>query len=291
MKTLLLTGITGYLGSRTAARLLEEGFNVIGLTPCRKDSMPPRENLKLYYLDETSLEEVFSSNKPDGVIHFATCYGRTGESPARVAEVNLLFPLEILNLAVKHKTGFFINTDTILTPLLNPYALTKAQFAQWLKLYEDKITAVNMRLDHFYGPFDKPVKFIAFILRELKNKVSVIPLTQGGQTRDFIYIDDLISAYICVLNAVIGGKLKPGKIHNFEVATGSKHSIKELVTALKELTGNTVTKLDFGAVPYRKNEALDYQIDNSALLELGWKPSKTLLQGLKEIIKQEGCVK
>lgn len=287
MKNILLTGITGYLGSRMADCLLKKGFSVIGLTPSRKDSMPPRQNLTLYYLDETSLEEVFFTNKIDGVIHFATCYGRTGEPPARVAEINLLFPLKILNLAIKYKAEFFINTDTILTPLLNPYALTKAQFLQWLKLFSGKITAVNMRLDHFYGPFDKPIKFIAFILKELKRQALSIPLTQGEQTRDFIYIDDVISAYLCVLNAVMEKKFKPGKIHNFEVATGSKHSIKELVTLLKELTGNTVTKLDFGAVPYRNNEVLDYQIDNSALLELGWKPSKTLLQGLKETIKQE----
>lgn len=288
MKTILITGITGYLGSRTAKYLNAKGFKLIGLTPCQKDTMPQNENLKLYYLDKTPLEDVFSSNKIDGVIHFATTYGRTGENPAQIAKINLIFPLEILNLAVKYKTDFFINTDTILTPMLNPYALTKHQFAQWLTLLSDKITAVNMRLDHFYGPFDKPVKFIAFVLRELKNKVPSIPLTQGGQTRDFIYIDDVISAYGLVLQAVLDGKIKSGKIHNFEVGTGTKHSIKELVCTLKKLTGNTETELKFGAVAYRKNEVLEYEIDNSALLALGWKPSKTLLQGLEEIIKQEG---
>ena len=91
-----------------------------------------------------------------------------------------------------------------------------------------------------------------------------------------------------VLQAVIDGKIKRGKNNNFETGTDAKYSIKELVTALKKLTGNTETELKFGAIPYRKNEVLEYHLDNSALLALGWKPSKTLLQGLEEIIKQEG---
>lgn len=288
MKTILITGITGYLGSRTAKYLNSKGFKLIGLTPSQKDTMAQNGNLKLYYLDQTPIEDVFSSNKIDGVIHFATSYGRTGENPVQVAKTNLIFPLEVLNLAVKYKAEFFINTDTILTPMLNPYALTKHQFAEWLTLFSDKITTVNMRLDHFYGPFDKPIKFIPFILRELKNKVPAIHLTQGDQKRNFIYIDDVISAYGLVLQAVIDGKIKRGKNNNFETGTDAKYSIKELVTALKKLTGNTETELKFGAIPYRKNEVLEYHLDNSALLALGWKPSKTLLQGLEEIIKQEG---
>ena len=110
-----------------------------------------------------------------------------------------------------------------------------------------------MRLDHFYGPFDKPVKFIAFVLRELKNKVPSIPLTQGGQTRDFIYIDDVISAYGLVLQAVLDGKIKSGKIHNFEVGTGTKHSIKELVCTLKKLTGNLFARTARRPIPWRKS--------------------------------------
>lgn len=291
-KTLLITGASGYLGANLCARLFKEGFDIIALTPNKADVFKFDKRFakqaRVYYLDETPLEKVFKENKIDAVIHLATLYGRTGETSAQIAKVNLLFPLEILQNAVKHGVKTFINTDTILSPQLNPYALTKAQFAQWLKFYADKIQAVNLRLDHFYGPFDKPVKFIAFVLEQIKTGAKEINLTEGSQTRDFIYIDDVISAYLCLLQNL--DKIPLGKFNNFETATDRRTSIKELVTLIKKETGSKI-KLNFGAVPYRSNEKLSYDIDTSALRALGWKPKIFIEEGVKKIIKAEGILK
>lgn len=287
MKTILITGITGYLGKRLSSAILKQGFNIIGLTPSKSDSIPQNSALKLYYLDETPLEEVFKSNRIDGIIHLATLYGRKGESAADMAKVNIIFPLELMVAAAKYKTSFFINTDTILTPALNPYALTKHQTKQWLDMFNNEFAAVNLRLDHFYGPQDSDVKFIAYLLKQLKAEVKSIPLTPGDQTRDFIYIDDVISAYITVINAALDGKFDLDKTHNFEVGTGVKTTIKELVLTLKKLLNNQTTVLNFGAVPYRKNEVLNYDIDTAPLKALGWQAKTMLLQGLKQTIKEE----
>lgn len=285
MKTILLTGATGYLGSRLVKASLGLGYKIAAITPNAKDTMAQSEGLSIYHLDEISLKDIFARNEIEGIIHCATCYGRAGENAVDTARVNIMFPLEILSLAVAHKVDFFINTDTILNADINEYALTKNQFRQWLSFYADKIKTVNMRLDHFYGPFDKPNKFIAYLFREFNNQSPFIDLTSGEQTRDFIYIDDVISAYLHIMKNI---RTIPNSIlNNFEVGSGTQTSIKNLVIMIKELTQNNTTKLNFGAIPYRKNEVLDYKVNISALQKLGWAPKVTLEQGIKQIIKEE----
>ncbi len=285
MSTLLITGASGYLGSRVTKQLLEKGHTVLALTRNERDVPAPHQNLRICPLDKVTPQDVFSQHKIDGVFHFATCYGRGGQTAAEIAQVNLLLPLTLLSLAVQQGSRFFINTDTILQPNINPYSLTKHQFSQWLEFYADKIQAVNMRLDHFYGPHDRPVKFIAWLIKNFKENADHIDLTEGAQTRDFIYIDDVVSAYLCVFESL--GKLPTAKFNNFEVGSGVKTSIKEMILTLQKLMHKENVKLNFGAVPYRKNEMLDYTVDISALQALGWKAKVLLQEGLQNIISEE----
>lgn len=270
MKTIILTGGTGYLGRHLSSALETEGYHVL--------------YLRRAFSDEQA-EALFTHQPVFAVIHLATCYGRNGESMAELTEGNLLFPLKVLHLAIKHKVKAFLNTDTILTRFLNPYALSKAQFAEWLKLSADNITAVNIRLDHFYGPFDTPNKFIAFLFKSFRENVPELNLTEGAQTRDFTYIDDVVNAYLSILKH--SDEFPRGKVTAFEVGTNRKTSIKDLVLLVQRTCGNTATHLNFGALPYRKNEQLDYDLDTTALESLGWKAEVSLEQGLCNIMREE----
>ena len=285
MSTILITGASGYLGSRVTKKLLEQGHHVIAVTVNEKDVPAPHKLLTICPLDKVTPAEIFNTHKIDGIFHFATCYGRGGQNAAEVAQVNLIFPLTLLALGVQHGAKFFINTDTILQPNINPYALTKHQFSQWLGFYAGQIKAVNMRLDHFYGPHDHPVKFIAWLIKNFKENVDHIDLTEGAQTRDFIYIDDVVSAYLHVFNKL--EQLSTEKLNNFEVGSGVKTSIKTMVLQLQKLMHKENVKLNFGAVPYRKHEMLDYTVDISALRALGWKAQVMLPEGLQKIITEE----
>ena len=149
MKNLLITGASGYLGSRVTKQLLKFGHHIIAVTPNEKDVPESHKNLTVCPLDQITPQQIFNQHKIDGIFHFATCYGRGGQTAAEIAQVNLLLPLTLLSLAVKQGSKFFINTDTILQHNINPYSLTKYQFSQWLEFYSDQIKAVNIRLDHF----------------------------------------------------------------------------------------------------------------------------------------------
>ena len=288
MKTILLTGATGYLGGYLSENFLNKGFKIIALALNTNEQYKFQDNIltKVYYLDKTTVKEIFDNENVDIVIHTATLYGRRQEHLTSMEKVNVEFPLEVLNEAINHNVKIFVNTSTILNKNINPYTLTKNHFEDWLSLYSDKIKCINLKLDHFYGPNDKPIKFIAWIIQELKNNVEKIDLTEGIQTRDFIYIDDVVSAFDIVIEKE--KNIPNGKLNTFEVGTNNKTTIKEMVTTIKEKLGNTKTKLNFGAIPYRKNEILDYQVDTTGLHLLGWKPEYlSVRKGIQKLLEAE----
>ena len=288
MKTILLTGATGYLGGYLSENFLNKGFKIIALALNKNEQYKFQDNIltKVYYLDKTTVKEIFDNENVDVVIHTATLYGRRQEHLTSMEKVNVEFPLEVLNEAINHNVKIFVNTSTILNKNINPYTLTKNHFEDWLSLYSDKIKCINLKLDHFYGPNDKPIKFIAWITQELKNNVEKIDLTEGTQTRDFIYIDDVVSAFDIVIEKE--KNIPNGKLNTFEVGTNNKTTIKEMVTTIKEKLGNTKTKLNFGAIPYRKNEVLDYQVDTTGLHQLGWQPEYlSVRKGIQKLLEAE----
>ncbi len=289
MKTILLTGATGYLGGYLSDNFLSKGYKVIALALNKSEryKCQSNKNAKVYYLDETSIPQIFDNENVDIVIHAATLYGRNQEQLITMEKVNVEFPLTVIEEAIKHEVKMFVNTSTILAKNLNPYALTKNHFEDWLSLYSDKIKCINLKLDHFYGPNDKPIKFIAWIIQQLKKNVDYIDLTEGAQTRDFIYIDDVVLAFNTVIENE--AKLSVGKLNTFEVGTGNKTSIKELVLTIKKEMNNHKTVLNFGAIPYRKNEVLDYELNLSGLHLLGYKPEYLSIQkGIHKLLEEQG---
>ena len=287
-KTILITGATGYLGSRLCRKLLNDGYNIIAVYLNHNEKLQygqEYENrVKKVFLSDLNVEQIFKENKINGIIHTSTLYGRSGEQLADMIKANVVFPVEIIFNAIKNKVEFFINTDTILNKYISPYALTKSNVVEWMRMYCADIKMIDIKLDHFYGPKDKNTKFVAAMLEKLLNNVKKIDLTEGTQTRDFIYVDDVIEVYRVILKNI--DKISLGQVSTFEVGTNIKTSIQYVVKKLKELT-RAKTKLNFGAIPYRKNEMFDYEVNTTALRLLGWAPKVNIDDGLKKIVLAE----
>jgi nucleoside-diphosphate-sugar epimerase len=141
-----------------------------------------------------------------------------------------------------------------------------------------------MSLEHFFGPGDDASKFVTHIIQSLVHETPSIPLTKGEQKRDFIFIDDVVNAFMCVLENASDQSIG---YREYEVGSGHSISIKELVTLAKSLSGNEKTSLDFGFLPYRRNEAMDVQVDISQLRTLGWRASCDLRESLLRTIEFE----
>ena len=283
--TILLTGATGFLGSHLLKALVNKSYEVVVLKRSTSNMWRLKgfENtFKSYDIDQVPLQKAFEEQYIDTIIHTACVYGRKGESIQQILETNLMLGIELLN------TGTFFNTGTLLYKYLNYYALSKKQFEEWLQLASDKIQVVNLKLEHMFGEQDGNDKFTSWILNELQQEKNIIPLTAGTQKRDFIYIDDVVSAYLTCLEQA--PQLKA--FNDIEVGTGVLTPVKTFVILVKEvlekLKGKPIkTQLNFGALPYREGEIMEPQVDNSMLCSLGWQPKRSLEENIEQFVKHE----
>jgi nucleoside-diphosphate-sugar epimerase len=290
---LLVTGATGFLGSHLTRFLLSKGYEIIIVkrsfsNTSRIDSI--LSSVVSYDMDKVALESIFNEHKIDIVIHTATNYGKLNSNFSDVIEANVVFPLRLLELlAVKGKA--FINTDTFfnndkshLYSYLSSYSISKKYFCELAEKYIEntQISLINARLEHLYGPHDDKMKFTMQIISKLLRNVPNIELTRGNQERDFIYVDDAVSAYYHIIQNI---SLFNQKVTNLQVGNGTVYSIREFVELSKKITKST-SELLFGVIPQRQNEIFHSQADNRKLKALGWSNNVDLESGIKNIVKQ-----
>lgn len=285
---ILLTGASGYLGSQLSRALRAAGHELTILQRSTSDLSRIADILPAVHcfnLEGDGMRAAFAGGPYDAIVHTATCYGRERESLGELLEVNVAWPLRLLELAISTRCGLFINSDTALDRMVSPYALTKKQFRDWGSFVagNEPIRFLNLELEHFYGAGDDEAKFVTHVIRSCLRNVAQIPLTSGEQQRDFIHIDDVVAAYLLLLQTEIGGARG---FYPYSVGSGQLIAVRELVTMIKSLSAAS-TCLDFGAIPLRANEAMASQADITELRRLGWKPTINLVEGLSRAIVQE----
>jgi nucleoside-diphosphate-sugar epimerase len=284
---ILITGGTGFLGSNLINEL-SKTKNLGIFILCRNKSNFDRidkkntKKFKTLILENINLNKVFQKYKFDAVIHCATNYGLKKKSISEIIQPNLILPMRLLDLSKIYKVNAFINTDSILNKNISNYSLSKHHFSEWLKLFSKDFYCCNVKIEHFFGPKDDDTKFVISIIKSFLKKSKIINLTKGNQKRDFIYIDDVVSAIKKILFHSL--KQKTG-FEVFEVGSGSNVSIKNIVKLIKKLCNNTSTKLGFGKIPMRKNELLHVKLDLKNLFKLKWKSKYNLEDSLKKTIE------
>jgi nucleoside-diphosphate-sugar epimerase len=144
---------------------------------------------------------------------------------------------------------------------------------------------INVVLEHIYGPNDGEFKFIEGLIRNIAIlKVPRVPLTHGHQKRDFVYLDDVVSAY---LKLVEYGRCHDFGFKTYEVGTGASMQVRDVAEIIKQLS-NSPTEIGYGDIPYRKDEIMTSTADISALAELGWAPKIGIYEGLSKSLRSYG---
>jgi nucleoside-diphosphate-sugar epimerase len=235
LQTILLTGGTGYLGRHLGTFLLKKGYKLIFLK--RKTSILPgflESEINSFNIED-GLEKPFEEfNKIDIIIHMATCYGRKNENEAEIKYCNYELPKKLINIAAKYNIDSFINIDTILPKNINKYSFYKHKFRDsiLIKQCRNKIKIFNLRPQIFYGAFDDKNKITSILIRNCILNEKEINLTEGKQERDFIYIDDVVTA---IYKIILLTKSYEKGFYNYEVGSEELLSLKQFALLVKEL--------------------------------------------------------
>lgn len=299
MTHVLLTGATGFLGSHLLEALLRDRYKVTILKRSTSNTWRIDHLLKrvrYFDVDIVSVEDVFRAEKVDVVVHTACSYGRDSRSVSDVVEANLLFGLQVLDAATTFKTSTFINTDTFfntdktdeseisLPKYLNSYTLSKKQFLEWLKNRTQSIRVVNLKLQHIYGPRDDQAKFVPWLINELMECSGRVALTEGRQKRDFIYVDDVVSAYLLVIK----NRKLLDSYSEFDVGTGELTTVRDFVSeiyaAIRLIRPNLTSELRFGEKKMQTGEIMDVSVDNRQLKKMGWSPKIKIRDGIVNLL-------
>jgi UDP-glucose 4-epimerase len=294
MKSVLITGVAGFIGRYVARYFSEQGWAVIGL-----DNSPPENaplaNLSTYHclqLPDPGLSRLLKETSPQVCVHCAgrASVGLSMTDPAADFQTNTVLTFELLNAlrldapncrfiflssaaVYGNPTSLPIHETQITTPL-SPYGFHKLQCEQlcleFSKVYE--LPTASLRIFSAYGPGLRR-QVLWDICRKLITHDSLSLQGTGQESRDFIHALDIASA----IGTVATSAPMQGEVYN--LATGREVTIAELANmALNALNSNHQTEFD-GVVP--AGNPLNWQADMSKLNALGFSSHVPLERGVQ----------
>lgn len=303
---ILITGGAGFIGSCFVRYMLNkhQDYKIINLDALTyagnienlsdvKDN-PNYSFVKGNICDKNLIIEL--TKDVDAIINFAaeTHVDNSISNPNIFIETNVVGTLNLLEAAKNNKVERYlqVSTDEVYgslgkdgyftehTPISpnSPYSASKASADMLVRAYNKtyNVPTLITRCSNNYGPYQYPEKLIPFFISKLL-KGEKIPLYGDGQNvRDWLYVYDHASAIDTVLH-----KGKTGEVYN--VGGHNEKTNIEITKLILENMGKDESMIEY--VKDRPGHDRRYAIDNSKITnELGWKPSKTFEEGIKNTI-------
>ncbi len=297
----LVTGGAGFIGSHLVDRLVMEGHEAVivdNLVTGKRRNI--NRAARFYKMDIQSwrLERVFRNERPNVVMHLAAQMDvrKSVEDPMFDAQVNVLGTLNVLQQAVKHgvrkvifsSSGGAIYGEQEIYPApethalkpLSPYGLSKLCGEQYLSYYQrvSGLQAVSLRYANVYGPRQDPegeAGVVAIFIQKMLNNEQAVINGNGRQTRDFVFVDDVVEANLAMMGQETQG--------TYNVGTGVETSVNDLFRILVQHTGSNSKELHG---PAKKGEQARSVIDSTKLRhEVSWEPKADLSEGLKKTVE------
>ena len=272
-----LTGASGFLGSRILKELAKRNREEI-VAFSRSPVTLVSDAVKWVPPNFTPMLE---ANSRVSIIHAATDYGWSEEPEKSTIDANLSLPLSLIRKAGGNLESFvaldsFYNKIDRDYPYLKQYSRSKRMLIQWLKEENPDYSVSRIYLEHLYGPGDSLKKFVPWLLSELAEGRD-LPLTHGGQIRDFTYVDDAARAVIEIWSTSMGGG--GHEYVEFEVGSGQGTSIRDFAELAKKIL-NSRSSLLFGEANERAGEIAASVAQSSTSQGLRWTPEIDLGEGI-----------
>ncbi len=306
----LITGGAGFIGSATARALMERGDTPI-LIDNFNDYYDPRikedrikkflkaykGSFKLYrgdIRDAKFLEKVFKKEKPEKVVHLAAMAGvrNSLKNPALYVDVNVMGTTLLLDLSVKYGIKNFLyassssvygnnkklpfsETDPVDTPI-SPYAATKKATELLAHVYSHihSLPTIGLRFFTVYGPWGRPDMALFDFTRAIFADETIKVYNRGNMTRNFTYIDDIVSGILTCLDADL-----PCALMN--IGGDKEEKLTRFIEVIEKNVGKTAKKK---LMPMQPGDVPSNVADIKRLRKLGWKPTTRIDQGIKNFV-------
>jgi UDP-glucose 4-epimerase len=297
---ILVTGGAGFIGSHVVDALIEKGHKVSvvdDLSSGSKDNLNPRASLYERSITD-DMTDIFEKVDPQIVFHLAAQMevSRSVREPIFDANTNILGTLNILENMKKvnskkiifSSTGGAIYGDGVGIPTpesakeqpSSPYGIAKLSIEKYLYFYRriHGIDFVSLRYSNVYGPRQNSkgeAGVVAIFIDTILNGKRPTIFGTGDQTRDYVFVKDVVTANILALEKNVEGI--------FNVSTGKETSVNEL---FKELVNTMKVRVEPIRETARPGEQMRSCLSHDKInRELEWNPEHDLKNGLKKTIE------
>jgi UDP-glucuronate decarboxylase len=299
MDEVLITGGCGFIGSHTAEKFAAEGYRVViidNLSTGLKNNL--NFSHKLYELDVASkdCENIFRNHRFSIVIHLASQNDlkKSIDDPYYNARTNILGLVNMLHLSTKYNAGRFIfgsssavygNNETL--PLkeeyeinpISPYGtgkyLGEYYCNKWKEIYG--LDTVCLRFSNVYGPrqgVSGENRVVSNFIKKADSGLKLVIFGDGEQTRDFIYVSDVVDAIYRAIYSTNSSILN--------ISSGSEVSIKYLANEINKIRRISGIRYEMSRDGDIRHSVLD---NTKAKQELDWAPMYSLKEGLEKTFK------
>ncbi len=300
MSKIIVTGGAGFIGSNLVDRLITDGQEVLvidNLSSGKKSYLNPQAKFSKLDIRSSKIERVFKNFKPDYVFHLAAQIDVriSVDNPQLDTDINVLGGLNILEACRQNKvkkiifssTGGAIYGETEEIPTsevapaypLSPYGINKLTFEKYLNYYYQvyNLNYSILRFANVYGPRQFKGGEAGVIAIFVDNAVKGLISKQFGdglQTRDFVFVGDVIEALVKARDIDCRGEINIG--------LGQEVNLKEVQIAISEALGESVQiKEEPAKLGEQRRSCLSCE---RARTVLNWEPKVNLKNGIKQTI-------
>lgn len=295
MKNILITGATGFLGSHFSKHYIDKGYSVIGIgtKPENEISFDGLSKYEQLILPDDKLYDLIEEYKPDLCLHCAgsSSVGLSIENPQNDFDMNVpvtFHLLEGLKQFLPDCKTIFISSAAVYgnpeylpidenhpTKPISPYGFHK-MICENICYEYSKLHNLNINIIRIFSAYGPELR--KQILWDIYNKVNtddqIILSGTGQETRDFIYIKDIISAIDLVI------KSTNNNFEIFNIASGKETTIHELAEIMVNELGLDIQLKFNGKIRY--GDPMKWKADISKISALGFKSKFNINEGIRE---------
>jgi nucleoside-diphosphate-sugar epimerase len=290
----LVTGATGFLGSRLVRRLIADGHTVSVLSRGTSSYAQIQDllaQLTIYTVDEhpDGFRRAVAAAAPDVVFHLATYYARDHrpDDLAALLEANIAFPLRLIDAMAREGARCLVNTGSAWqfyeSATYRPVCLhsaTKEAFSALVRYFVDigAIDCITLMMHDSYGPGD-PRRKIFTILSDRAGTSEPLQMSAGEQWIDLIHVNDAVGAYLVAADRLRESR-RPAAHETYSIGGGNPLPLRQVVETFLRHAGMSIP-IQWGGRPYHEREVMQTWAGGERLPN--WWPRIDIDTGLKEL--------